>query len=97
MVTGTCFYWLHTHTENGVIHVESPTQATFTLGQLFDIWGQPLNSRQVSFGRGSLVAFVDGSTWAGDVRAIPLTSHTVIQIDVGQVVPPQPYIFESDL
>src|SRR4051812_36387246 len=25
-----CMFWLHTHTPDGVIHVESPTHATFT-------------------------------------------------------------------
>lgn len=36
---GSCFYWLHSHTEDGVIHVESPVQRTFTLGDYFDVWG----------------------------------------------------------
>ncbi|MBC5829495.1 MAG: hypothetical protein GIW98_04815 [Candidatus Eremiobacteraeota bacterium] len=39
-----CFYWIHTHNDDGIIHVESPMVKTFTLGQFFDIWGEPLNS-----------------------------------------------------
>ena len=29
---GKCFYWLHTHAPDGVIHIESPVQRGFTLG-----------------------------------------------------------------
>ena len=40
-----CYYWIHTHTPDGIIHVESPNFRSFTLGNLFDIWGQPLSRR----------------------------------------------------
>ena len=40
--TGSCFYWLHVHAYDGIIHVESPTTTqAFTLGQFFDEWGSP--------------------------------------------------------
>ena len=32
-----CYYWLQVHAQDGVIHVESPTTATYTLGQSFAI------------------------------------------------------------
>ena len=39
--TGSCFYWLHAHANDGIIHVESPNPSlTLTLGQYFDIWGR---------------------------------------------------------
>lgn len=31
------FYWLHTHDESGVIHIESPLRRAFTLGNVFDL------------------------------------------------------------
>ena len=35
----SCYYWLHVHPANkNVIHIESPAQDTFTLGQFFDVW-----------------------------------------------------------
>jgi hypothetical protein len=35
----TCFYWLHVHSANkDVIHIESPSQDVFTLGDFFKIW-----------------------------------------------------------
>ena len=34
-----CYYWLHMHTsEEGIIHIESPADRTFTLGDFFDVW-----------------------------------------------------------
>ncbi|OLB81948.1 MAG: hypothetical protein E6I81_02050 [Chloroflexi bacterium] len=40
----TCYYWLHVHPANkNVIHIESPANDTFTLGQFFDVsnaWSQ---------------------------------------------------------
>ena len=37
-----CFYWIHTHTPDGIIHIESPNFKSFTLGNFFDVWGEPL-------------------------------------------------------
>jgi hypothetical protein len=35
----TCFYWLHVHSANpDVIHIESPAQDSFTLGDFFKVW-----------------------------------------------------------
>ncbi len=38
-----CLYWLHTHTPDGVIHIESPKEHEFTLGQFFNIWRSTSN------------------------------------------------------
>jgi len=35
-----CFYWVHTHASDGIIHVESPEQRLMTLGDFLDIWTQ---------------------------------------------------------
>lgn len=94
---GSCFYWLHTHTEDGVIHVESPDQRTFTLGALFDLWGQPLSSSQVGSETGPVIAYLNGQRYQGDPRAISFAPHAVIQLDVGVDVPPAPYTFPPGL
>ena len=49
---GSCLYWLHSHTPDGVIHMESPEQRSFTLGNYFDIWGQPLSATPGRPGQG---------------------------------------------
>jgi hypothetical protein len=85
-----CYYWLHTHAADGIIHVESPTQRTYTLGDFFAIWRQPLSAGQAGPAKGTVTAFVNGHKYGGDPRAIPLGSRTAIQLDVGKIVPPQP-------
>ena len=94
---GSCFYWLHTHTEDGVIHVESPDQRAFTLGDFFDLWGQPLSNSQVGSDTGQVMAYVNGQRYQGDPRKIPLVAHATIQLDVGTDVPPAPYTFPPGL
>jgi hypothetical protein len=35
----TCYYWLHVHQANpDVIHIESPRDRTFTVGDFFKVW-----------------------------------------------------------
>ena len=85
---GECIYWLHTHTSDGVIHIESPTQRIYTLGNFFDVWHQPLSANQVGTATGKVRAYVNGKPWTKDPRAIPLGAHTVIQLSVGSPVVP---------
>jgi hypothetical protein len=94
---GAAFYWLHTHDASGVIHVESPVLRRYTLGEFFDIWGEPLGRTQVGPARGRVTALVDGTPFGGDPRDIRLDRHTVLQLDVGAVVPFRPYRFPAGL
>jgi len=94
---GSKFYWLHTHDETGVIHIESPVQRTFTLANLFDLWHQPLGPAQLGPAAGPVTTFVNAHQVAGDPRDIPLGPHDVIQLDVGSVVPFHPYAFTNGL
>jgi hypothetical protein len=86
----SCYYWLHVHTQDGVIHVESPTTQAYTLGQFFAIWGQPLTKTSVGPATGKLTVFVDGKPFTGDPASIKLGSREDVQIDVGTPVPFQP-------
>ncbi len=43
-----CLYWLHTHTSDGFIHIESPVKRSFQLGEFFDIWGPDLSWTKVA-------------------------------------------------
>jgi hypothetical protein len=98
VASGTCFYWLHSHTADGIIHVESPSQRVYMLGNYFDIWNQPLSATQVGPARGTVTAYVDGRPFTGDPRSIPLNAHTLIQLDVGGTSPgPQPFTFPAGL
>jgi hypothetical protein len=85
---GQCIYWLHTHAPDGVIHVESPTQRIYTLGDFFDEWHQPLSAQKVGTASGKVTAIVNGKPWTKEPRAIPLVPHAVIQLDVGKPATP---------
>ena len=98
IATGTCFYWLHTHAADGIIHIESPVQRTYTLGEFFDEWGQPLGPAQVGPATGRVVALYNGQVYRGNPRDIPLTAHAQIQLDVGiPLIAPQPVTFSAGL
>jgi hypothetical protein len=87
-----CYYWLHTHTNDGIIHIESPTQRIYTLGDFFDEWHQPLSSNQVAAATGPVVAYVNGKKFSGNPRDIKLDPHAVIQLNVGSpAVQPQSF------
>jgi hypothetical protein len=81
--SGTCFYWLHTHAADGIIHIESPVERTYTLGDFFDEWGQPLGPDQAGPAKGKVTAIVNGKVFKGNPRDVPLGSHENLQLDVG--------------
>jgi len=81
--SGKCFYWLHTHAADGIIHTESPIHRTYTLGNFFDEWGQPLGPSQVGPAKGHVTAIYNDKAYQGNPRNIPLTNHAQIQLQVG--------------
>jgi hypothetical protein len=85
---GSCIYWLHTHTTDGVIHIESPSKKIYTLGNFFDEWRQPLSTKQVGALSGPVTAIVNGKAWTKDPRMIPLLPHADIQLQIGEPAPP---------
>ncbi|HEY5103633.1 MAG TPA: hypothetical protein VII65_01190 [Acidimicrobiales bacterium] len=90
-----CLYALHTHVPDGIVHVEAPSKQAFTLGDLFDIWIQPLGPSQVGPAKGKVVVFENGKRIVGNPRSTPLLAQGAIQIDVGSpVVPFQPVHFK---
>ncbi|MFN2463481.1 MAG: hypothetical protein ABR573_06215 [Candidatus Dormibacteria bacterium] len=93
----TCLYWLHTHDRSGLIHMEAPQPTTFTLGQFFDIWGQPLGptmvARLVVPPGQALKVFVDGKPFSGDPGEVVLKRHTEVVIELGKLVDPPGYDF----
>ena len=82
-----CSYWLSTSAANGIIRVQSPVPAHYTLGELFDVWGQPLSNTRVAAARGPVHAFVNGRPWSASPRDIPLREHEEIGLAVGRPVP----------
>jgi hypothetical protein len=83
-----CLYWIHTHSGDGFIHIESPVKRSFDLGEFFDIWGPNLSwtrAASLSAPHGQrLSIWVDGKPWRGDdPRAIVLHDHETIVVQNG--------------
>ncbi len=95
---GNCFYWLHTHAPDGIIHVESPIHRTYTLGNFFDEWGLPLGPSVLGPDQGHVVAIYNGKLYESNPRDIPLNSHAQIQLEIGKpLVAPEKITFPNGL
>jgi hypothetical protein len=95
---GACFAWLHTHASDGIIHIESPDKRTYTLGEFFDIWRQPLSRNRVGPVRGPVTTIFNGHLFNGSPRRVPLLAHAQIQLEVGRpLVTPEHIAFPNGL
>jgi hypothetical protein len=56
---------------------------TFTLGNFFDEWGQPLGPDQVGPARGTVTVILNGHVYTGNPRNAPLGSRENLQLEVG--------------
>ena len=84
-----CFYAIHTDDASGRVHVISAASGTFTLGQLFQIWGQQLTNTNVAGVTGlpvevyvtdnGTVTKVEEAEWTN----IELKDHREITIELG--------------
>jgi hypothetical protein len=95
---GRCSYPLRTSDPTGVIEVTR--RAALTLGDFFDVWGQPLSERRVlGFSAGArrrLTVFVNGQRWRGRVRTVALRRHASIVVELGRHVARHPvYLFPA--
>jgi hypothetical protein len=94
-----CQYWIHTPDSSGTIAVDAPHRVVPTLGQFFDVWGQPLAWPRVwrySAGTGALLAYVAGRLHPGDPRMIKLYDGTTVTLVIGSdwsSMPQQPTAF----
>ncbi|MBO0782708.1 MAG: hypothetical protein J2P37_28165 [Ktedonobacteraceae bacterium] len=76
----SCLYWLHTHDETGVIHIEAPQQTDYSFGKFLEVWQRfpQLNyPTQLAKTEGWQV-YVDGKPFTGDWHTIPMKAHTLI-------------------
>ena len=86
-VDGSFISPIHTHSPDGIIHVESPTERDFTLGQFFDVWGVKLTPTCIggycNGGGASLAAYVNGQRVHGDPGRIVLGPFDQIVVTFG--------------
>ncbi|MEE4546091.1 hypothetical protein V2S66_29510 [Streptomyces sp. V4-01] len=78
---------LHTHDTSGVVHIESPVKADFTLGQFMTEWSVPVSKVALgplkTGGGMALHVYVNGKEQSGDPAAVRLGAHDEIAIVYG--------------
>jgi hypothetical protein len=78
---------LHTHDASGVIHVESPTVRSYTLGQLFAVWGVRFTpgclGGDCAAGGRRLWVYVNGRAYRGDPTTLALQAHQELVVAFG--------------
>jgi hypothetical protein len=93
IIPGKCFYWLHTHEDSGVVHIESPLARNYTLGQFFDIWKNTVSGNYPTFSSNTAndqtnatTIYVNGNKVnAGkDFKNINLNEHDEIAVAIGK-------------
>jgi hypothetical protein len=94
---GTCIYWLHTHTSDGIIHIEAPQQqSNEALDDFLAIWTEGFPKLgyppQLLLTTGWKV-YTNGVLFTGALNSpvhteIPLASHAAITLEYGANNPP---------
>jgi hypothetical protein len=78
---------LHTHDATGIIHVESPKQTTYTLGEFMNVWGVPFSSTTLgaysNSGDRQVRVFLNGKPYSGDPTGLTLKQHELIVVTYG--------------
>jgi hypothetical protein len=79
----SCLYWLHTHSSDGVLHIEAPKKVSPTLGDFLGIWGQSFS--QLGFhnelaSTANWTVYVDGKQVTSNFNQLVLQAHMVITI-----------------
>lgn len=86
-IRDNCLFWLHTHDDSGLIHVEAPSLAEYNLGQFFAVWGMPLSSTELAErtvdASHSIMATVDGQPYSGNPANITLSDGQEIVLQLG--------------
>ena len=88
--SANCLFWLHTHSTDGVIHMEAPHNTVMTLGQLFDIWQKTSTDvaqfpKPISSDAGAPTLYINGQKSSQqDYRNATILPNTEIVLAYGQ-------------
>lgn len=86
IAAAACWGPIVTIDPTGLVLLRPGTEAT--VGDVFSLWGQPLNPRRAASFPGEVRVYVNGERVPGDPRAVPLRRHDNIVLQVGPYVPP---------
>lgn len=104
----TCFYWMHTHSDDGIIHIEAPQKLhNLALDDFMALWQQGfarLNFPSEMTQSSGWQIFVNGKPFNGVVTSplyteVTLQSHDAITMEYGSPNPPPDtfYAFPANL
>jgi hypothetical protein len=81
-----CISPLHTHTDNGILHTESPVDRLNTLGEFFTEWGVRFTKQCIGgycTPDTKLAVYVDGKKQPGDWQSLKLENGREIAVVIG--------------
>ena len=83
-----CAYPVHTDDQTGKIRMDASSNASYTLGQFFAIWGQPLTSTNVAgLTSTPITIYVNNggqlTKYTGDPASLVLPAHGEVSIEIG--------------
>jgi hypothetical protein len=78
---------LHTHDSSGIIHVESPVNRDYTLGEFFDVWGLRFSSHCLGgyceTAKKHVFVWANGKRVTKDPRNVVLSDHLSLVVAYG--------------
>ena len=88
---GSCFYWMHTHASDGIIHIEAPAAHTLSLDDFLNIWYQrfpKLGPPPQQLTKAGWKIYVNGNlrtdlTSSPLSMELPLASHDIVTMEFG--------------
>ncbi len=106
---GSCFYWMHTHTSDGIIHIEAPQKLhNLALDDFLTIWHDGFANLNFPAELNSLTGwkiYVNGKLFTSVAvtsplkTEVPLASHDIVTLEYGSPNPPpdDTYHFPANL
>ncbi len=84
-----CLYWVHTHVNAGIVHIEAPVPREYSLADFFAVWGAPLGPEVLVDHAGPVYAWIDGAPFTGDPSTIVLRDGQSIVLSDEELEPSQ--------
>lgn len=99
---GSCFYWMHTHTDDGIIHIEAPQKLhNLALDDFMTLWQQGfanLNFPSQMTQSSGWQIFVNGKPFNGVVTSplyteVTFQPHDAVTLEYGSPNPPPDTVY----
>ncbi len=94
---GSCFYWMHTHTSDGIIHIEAPQKLhNLALDDFLTIWHNRFANLNFPAALNQQIGwkiYINGKPFASPITSplsteVPLASHDIVTLEYGSPNPP---------